>query len=263
MRHVHGATLRSSGAQDIRPATERCPWHAWAWHSGFAPQAGVRSPSPCSGKELTRRGEDAVPASAGEASDREPEPWGGQGTRREDAERAPHEVREPERADGGARTLQALHLPRHRRARRPEPVDHDGGGRAVGGAAGRVHRRPGDGADRRLHRKRPGFPHAHPALHRGCEREHRRDAAAALLRPARGGLRARADRDLHAQPEGQELPGRPADHGRPRAGGDARLQLRLLRRVEKGRPADVEQARLRPWWAAAARGLQDHPDSAR
>ena len=75
--------------------------------------------------------------------------------------------------------------------------------------------------------------------------------------------RARADRRLHAEPEGRGLSGRPADRGRPRAGRDARLQLGLLRRVEEGRPAHVEQARLRPRRAAAARGLQDHPDARR
>ena len=87
------------------------------------------------------------------------------------------------------------------------------------------------------------------------------DAAAALLRPrARQRLRAGAHRDLHAEPEGRGLPRRPADRGRPRARRHARLQLGLLRRVEEGRAADVEQARLRPRRAAAARGLQGDPD---
>ncbi len=105
----------------------------------------------------------------------------------------------------------------------------------------------------------PGAP-----LRRGGEREHRRHAAAALLRAGRGRrARAGADRDLHAEPEGRGLPGRPPDRRRPRAGRDARLQLRLLRRVEEGRAADVEQARLRPRRAPAARRLQDHPDPPR
>ena len=94
--------------------------------------------------------------------------------------------------------------------------------------------------------------------------QHRGHAAAALLRPAaRSELRARADRRLHAQPEGGGLPRRPADRGRPRAGRHARLQLRLLRRVEEGRAANVEQARLRPRRPAAARRLQGHPDRRR
>ena len=69
--------------------------------------------------------------------------------------------------------------------------------------------------------------------------------------------------DLHAEPEGRGLSGRPPDRGRPRAGRDADLQLGLLRRVEEGRAADVEQARLRPRRDPAARRLQDHPDRAR
>ena len=76
-------------------------------------------------------------------------------------------------------------------------------------------------------------------------------------------VRARAHRHLHAEPEGGGLPGRPPDHRRPRERRHARLQLGLLRRVEEGRPADVEQARLRPRRAGAARRLQDHPDRRR
>ena len=121
----------------------------------------------------------------------------------------------------------------------------------------------GDGRGRRLHRQRPRVPHSRPPLHRGRERQHRRDAAAALLLAGRRrGARAGADGHLHAQPEGRGLPGRPSDRRRPRAGRDARLQLRLLRRVEEGRAADVEQARLRPRRNPAARRLQDHPDRA-
>ena len=77
------------------------------------------------------------------------------------------------------------------------------------------------------------------------------------------GFRARADRDLHAEPEGRGLPERPAHRGRPRAGRHPRLQLRLLRRVEEGRPAHVEQARLRARRPAAARRLQGDPDRRR
>ena len=63
--------------------------------------------------------------------------------------------------------------------------------------------------------------------------------------------------------EGRGLCRRPADRRRPGAGRDARLQLRLLRRVEEGRPPHVEQARPRPGRPAAARRLQDHPDPPR
>src|SRR6266568_7035340 len=52
-----------------------------------------------------RRGEDAVPTSAGEAGDREPEPRGGQGARRRDADGSLDEVREPERPDRGPGAL--------------------------------------------------------------------------------------------------------------------------------------------------------------
>ena len=186
-----------------------------------------------------------------------------EGACRAHAERTPDALRQPQRADRGRQPLEGLDLHRHRRARRPEPGDHPRGGRALGAAAGRVHRRAGDGRGRRLHRQRPGVPHRRPALHRGREREHRRDAAAALLLAGRGrGARAGADRHLHAQPEGRGLSGRPPDRRRPRAGRHPRLQLRLLRRVEEGRPADVEQARLRPRRNPAARRLQDHPDRA-
>ena len=136
-------------------------------------------------------------------------------------------------------------------------------GAQVGRGAGRLHRRAGHGRDRRLHRERPGVPHARAPLHRGGEREHRRDAAAALLHARRRRARAGADRHLHAEPQGRGLSRRPPDRGRPRAGRHARLQLGLLRRVEEGRAAHVEQARLRPRRAPAARGLQDHPDARR
>ncbi len=135
------------------------------------------------------------------------------------------------------------------------------GGRAHRPAPGRLHRRPRHDRRRRLHRQRPRVPHARAPLHRGGEREHRRDAEAALLRRRRPRrLRARAHRHLHAQPRGRGLPERPRDRGRPRARRHARLQLRLLRRVEEGRAAHVEQARLRPRRPAAARRLQGHPD---
>ena len=160
----------------------------------------------------------------------------------------------------GARTLEGLDVPRHGRSRRPEPGRLDGGRGEVGRYPGQVHRRAGDGRGRRIHRERSRVPHGDAPLRRGREREHRRHAAAAVLRPARGRVRARAHRHLHAEPEGGRFPGRPADHGRPRARRHTRLQLRLLRGVQEGRPADVEQARLRPRRASFACRLQDHPD---
>ena len=81
--------------------------------------------------------------------------------------------------------------------------------------------------------------------------------------PTTSGVRAGADGHLHAEPRGAGLPRRPADRGRPRERRHARLQLRLLRRVEEGRAADVEQARLRPGRPGAARRLQGHPDGRR
>ena len=59
--------------------------------------------------------------------------------------------------------------------------------------------------------------------------------------------------------QGRGLSGRAADRGRPRELHHPRLQLRLLRRVEEGRPADVEQARVRARRPGAPRGLQGHP----
>ena len=74
-------------------------------------------------KERAARGEDAVPAAEGSQGDREPEPRRGQGARGEDAEREADAPREPERADRRRVPLEALDVHRHRRARRPEPVD--------------------------------------------------------------------------------------------------------------------------------------------
>src|SRR5690348_4662472 len=71
----------------------------------------VRSPSPSRQKGADQLGEDVVPTAAGEAGDREPESSGSQRARGEDADGAADEVREPERADAGARALQALHFP--------------------------------------------------------------------------------------------------------------------------------------------------------
>ena len=111
----------------------------------------------------------------------------------------------------------------------------------------------------------PEFRTAGPALHRGGQRQHRRHAAAALLRRRR--RRTGSSRELtghlHAQPEGRGLPERPRHRRRPRARRHPRVQLRLLRRVEEGRPAHVEQARLRPRRPAAARRLQGDPDGRR
>ena len=85
----------------------------------------------------------------------------------------------------------------------------------------------------------PTFQHAGPAHHRGGQREHRRDAAEALLPPATTAGAGGAG-DLHAEPRGAGLPGRPRHRGRSRQQRHPGPELRLLRRVEEGRPADVE-----------------------
>ena len=55
------------------------------------------------------------------------------------------------------------------------------------------------------------------------------------------------------------LPRRPAHRRRPEGQHHPRAQLGLLRRVEEGRPADVEQHRLRPRRPGPARRLQGDP----
>ena len=56
--------------------------------------------------------------------------------------------------------------------------------------------------------------------------------------------------------DGARLPERPLHRRRPRPRRHARAQLRLLRRVEEGRAADVEQDRLRHGRPGDARRLQ-------
>ena len=58
------------------------------------------------------------------------------------------------------------------------------------------------------------------------------------------------------------LPERPGHRRRPERQHHPRAQLRLLRRVEEGRAADVEQHRLQPRRTGAARRLQGHAWSA-
>ena len=176
----------------------------------------------------------------------------------------PTRLRQSQRPDRGRQPLEGLDLHRHRRARRPEPGDQPRGRRALG------ERQDEYIADQEMVvvdgyiGNDPDVPHARAALHRGGEREHRRHAAAALLlaRRRRG---AGAELTVIYTPN-LKAEGYPDDrliavdleqrrHARP--------QLRLLRRVEEGRPADVEQARLRPRRDPAARRLQDHPDRAR
>ncbi len=119
----------------------------------------------------------------------------------------------------------------------------------------------GDDPGRRLHRRRPRPPRARPPLHRGAatrtSRACRTSSTSTIPRPSR---RAGARRDLHAQPGHARLPGRPPHRRRPRPPRHPRLPLRLLRGVEEGRPADVEQARLRARRPRAARRLQGDPD---
>ena len=128
-------------------------------------------------------------------------------------------------------------------------------------APGRLHRRGRDDPGRRLHRRRPRAPRPDAPLRRGGVREHRRHAGRPLLPRRRCGLRARAGRRVHARPRGRRLPRRPPDRRQPRPARHPRLQLRLLRRVEEGRPPDVEQDRPRPRRPGAPRRLQDHPDA--
>ena len=120
-------------------------------------------------------------------------------------------------------------------------------------------------AGRRLHRQRPRVPRPRAPLHRGGQRQHRGHAAAPLLRRRRRATAFEPELTVIYTPNlgVARLPGRPADRGRPRERRHPRLQLRLLRRVEEGRPAHVEQARLRPRRPAAARRLQGHPDRRR
>ena len=129
-------------------------------------------------------------------------------------------------------------------------------------APGRLHRRGRDDPGRRVHRRRPRAPRPDPPLRRGGVREHRRHAGRPLLPRRRCGLRARAGRRVHARPRGRRLPRRPPDRRQPRPARHPRLQLRLLRRVEEGRPQDVEQDRPRPRRPGAPRRVQDHPDAA-
>ena len=145
-----GPTGRSRRAHDSLTRTG-----AWAKEN-----RGARGKIPRHVEEGARRsGQDAVPAAEGSEGDREPEPRRGQGARGEDAEREADAPREPERADRRRVPLEALDVHRHRRARRPEPVDHARGRPQVGRGAGRLHRGAGHGRDRRLHRERPRVPH--------------------------------------------------------------------------------------------------------
>ena len=142
-----------------------------------------------------------------------------------------------------------------------QTIDREEGG-AAGRLPGRVHPRPGHGGGRRLRRPRRPLPHPGPAGHREGQRQHRRHAAVPLLRPGRRRHRPRArdHHDLHPQPGRSRLPRRPGDRRRPRRRRDPGPELRLLRGVEEGRPADVEPQGLRGRRAGHARRLQGHPD---
>ena len=180
------------------------------------------------------------------------------------AHRAPHRVRRAERPDAGAGPLQGQHLHRRRRPRFLSAPGHRPRRVAAGDRPSeRLHRRPGDDRGRRLHRRHRRAPRTGPPLRRGRQRQHRGHAGCPLL-PRSGGrrVRARAAGDLHAQPGRARLPGRSPDRGQPRSLRHPRLQLRLLRRVEEGRPAHVEPPRLRTRRPGPARRLQDDPDRA-
>ena len=126
-------------------------------------------------------------------------------------------------------------------------------------STGRVHRERRHDPDRRMDRERPDAAHPRPSADGEALREHRRHAAEALLRPRRR-RGARGPGDLHAGTPSPRLPRRSDHRRRPRPQRHARPQLRLLRRVEEGRPADVEQHRLRQGRPRAARGAQGDPD---
>ena len=154
-----------------------------------------------------------------------------------DAQRAPHRVRQLQRADQGGVPEQGQHLHHHRPPRGAHRPDALPRGRAQHRRApGRAHPRPRHGGRRRLHRQRPGAPRARAPLHRGGLRQHRGHAALAVLRqrgPGRRGLGPTAHRHLHAVAGGPRLPGEPGDRRRPRRGRDPRAQQRLLRRVRR------------------------------
>ncbi len=183
-----------------------------------------------------------------------------------DAQRPVDRVRQLQRRYQGRGPKQGEHLRGDRPPREPLRPDHPPGrGRAHRRHPGRVHRRPGHAGDRRLHRQRSRPPGRRPAVHRGGQRQHRGDAAGALLRRRgrRPRLPAPADGHLHTQPPGPRLSQRSGDRRRPRRRGHPGAQLRLLRRVEEGRPADVERAHLRARRPGHARRLQGGPDRAR
>ena len=168
-----------------------------------------------------------------------------------------------QRADQGGLEEQGEHVRGHRSARGALGPDHQPRRRREDRRApGCVHPRPGHAGHRRLHRQRSRAPRRGSPVHRGGQRQHRRHAALAVLRRREPGprLRARADGHLHAQPRRPGISQRPDHRRRPRRRRDPRAQQRLLRRVEEGRPAHVEQAHLRPGGPVAARRLQGGAD---
>ena len=210
------------------------------------------------------RGEDGLCTAGRPVGAAEPDPGGAARSGQGDAQCSRDELRRRQHPDAGALAVEGLDVHRRRRPRDlPAPGDRP---RRVGAhvrAPGRLHRRGRDDPGRRVHRRRPRAPRPDAPLRRGGVREHRRHAGRPLLPRRRCGLRARAGRRVHARPRGRRLPRRPPDRRQPRPARHPRLQLRLLRRVEEGRPQDVEQDRPRPRRPGAPRRVQDHPDAAR
>ena len=116
--------------------------------------------------------------------------------------------------------------------------------------------RAGDGRDRRLHRQRPRASARAPASRSSGPTR----TSPACSRSCTSRATTAREPEVHViYTPNLSAPGYP---GRPLIAVDleqrrhARHQLRLLRRVEEGRPADVEHDRLRPRRAGAARRPQ-------
>ena len=146
---------------------------------------------------------------------------GAAGARRGDAQRAAHDRSATSTCRRGC-----WRAPRPRRSSSPtspigtHQVMSRADVRAHGRAPGRLHRRAGDGAGRGLHRLRPRPTRtARAPVHRGGQRQHRRDAAAAVLRPLDDERRSTPELTVIYTPnlEAEGYPGRPPDRGRPRA----------------------------------------------
>ena len=224
---------------------------------------GLARCSPFPGGTL---GEDGLCAAGRAARASQPAPARLQERTAQMPNAAPHRLRRPERADGVlARSKASTFI-----------VSDDAGGRA---APGYRPRRVGACLARRRTPTSPSRTWSWSTAGSATIPDHRvparlssrrRTRTSPACRTCSTSTTARTDgfepelvRHLHAQPAASGLPERPPDRGRPRSQRHPRLQLRLLRRVEEGRAADVEQARPRARRPGAARRLQGDPDAAR